>query len=180
MSTIVQQDATIYSFIKFSAGAHSNCNYIWHWSNRICYRPLTRQRTVANTVLPLPDVVNIVWMFSWWWMRVSSEICRAVCRKYNKTVYSRILLDNYWHWFMMHGPVNLKFAVRTLQPSWCRRHKTEHASSSHGPAGCIMRPLAKLVNGVWMPDTHCLTHFMGQGPSWEPNRPSTSREIPHI
>ena len=25
-----------------SSGAHVNCNYsIWHWSNRICYRPLT-------------------------------------------------------------------------------------------------------------------------------------------
>jgi len=24
-----------------SSGARSNCNYnIWHWSNRICYRPL--------------------------------------------------------------------------------------------------------------------------------------------
>ena len=56
MSMIVQQDATIYGFIIFSAdsstrfgwyphpssGGHSNCNYnIWHWSNRICYRPLT-------------------------------------------------------------------------------------------------------------------------------------------
>jgi len=50
MSIIVQQDATIYIFITFSAdsytrfgwyphppsGAHLNCNYnIWHWSNRI-------------------------------------------------------------------------------------------------------------------------------------------------
>ena len=27
-----------------SSGAHSNCNYnIWHWSNRTCYRPLTRR-----------------------------------------------------------------------------------------------------------------------------------------
>jgi len=42
-------------------------------------------------------------------MRVSSETCRAVCRKYNKTVYSRDVLDSYWHWFMMHGPMNIKF-----------------------------------------------------------------------
>ena len=62
MSIIVQRDATTYSFIIFlqtyyisaesstcfgwyphsSSGAHSNCNYnIWHWSNRICYCPLT-------------------------------------------------------------------------------------------------------------------------------------------
>ena len=42
-----------------SSGAHSNYNYnIWHWSNRIFYRPLTwRSR-----------------------MRLLSETCRAVCR----------------------------------------------------------------------------------------------------
>jgi len=55
VSIIVQQDATVYRFVIFSAdsstnfgryphlssGAHSNCNYnIWHWSNRICYRQL--------------------------------------------------------------------------------------------------------------------------------------------
>jgi len=55
------------------------------------------QRMVANTVRTVPDVVITVWMCSWWWMRVSSVTCRAVCRKYNKTVYSRILSDNYWH-----------------------------------------------------------------------------------
>ena len=122
LSIIVQQNATIYSCIIFSAdsstcfgwyphpssGAHWNCNYIWHWSNRICNRPLTwrrrnsvptspRQRTVANTIRSVPDVVITVWVCSWWLMRVSSEICRAVCRKYNTTVYSSILLDNYWH-----------------------------------------------------------------------------------
>jgi len=62
MSIIVQQDATMYSCIIFSAdsstcfglyphpssGAHSNCNYnIWHWSNRFCYRLC--QQMVANT-----------------------------------------------------------------------------------------------------------------------------------
>ena len=123
MSIIVKQDATIYSLIIFSedsstcfgwyphppSGAHSNCNYIWHWSNRIYYRPLTwrnrtpssptppHQRTVANTVRPVPYVVITVWMCSWWWMRLSPETCRAVCRKYNKIVYSCILLDSYWH-----------------------------------------------------------------------------------
>ena len=56
-----------------------------------------RQRTVAKTVRPVPDVVITLWMCFWWWMRVSFETCRAVCRKYNKTVYSRMLLDNYWH-----------------------------------------------------------------------------------
>ena len=59
VSIIVQQDATIYSFIIFlrtalcvsddpSSGANAICNYsIWHWSNCICYRPLTwRSRNV--------------------------------------------------------------------------------------------------------------------------------------
>ena len=110
LSLTVQHDATIYSFITFSAdsstcfalyphpssGAHSNCNYIWHWSNRVCYRPLTwrsrtppRQRTVANTVRIVPDVIT-VWVCSCWWMGVSSETCSALFRKRNK------LLDNYW------------------------------------------------------------------------------------
>ena len=95
---------------RTSSGAHSNCNYnIWHWSNRICYRLLTwRSRTVANTVRAVPDVVITVWVCSCWWMRVSSETCRAVCRKCNKTVYSRILLDSYWHWITLRGPMNVK------------------------------------------------------------------------
>jgi len=62
-----------------------------------------RQPTVANTVRPVPDVVFTVWMCSWWLMRVSSETCRAVRRKYNKTVYSRFLLDNYWQLFFGFG-----------------------------------------------------------------------------
>ena len=44
-----------------------------------------RQWTVANTVRPMPNVVITVWMCSWWWMMVSSEKCRAVCRKYIKS-----------------------------------------------------------------------------------------------
>jgi hypothetical protein len=66
------------------------------------------QRTVANTVRSVPDVVITVWMCSWWWMRLSSETCKAVCRKYNRTVYSFILLDNYWQWFTTHRPMNIK------------------------------------------------------------------------
>ena len=124
MSIIVQQDATIYIFIIFlqnssicfrwyphpSSGAHSNCNYnIWHWSNRTGYRPLTwRSRNVVPTP-PVPDVT--VWVCSWRWMRVSSETCRAVLQKYNKTVYSRILFENYWRWFTMHGPM-------CINPHW--------------------------------------------------------------
>ena len=70
-----------------------------------------RQQMEANTVWAVPDVVITVWICSWWWMRVSSKTCRAVCRKYNKTVYSHILLDNYWQWFTIHGPMNIKSTV---------------------------------------------------------------------
>ena len=57
------------------------------WRSRNGVPTPPRQRTVANTVQPVPDVVITVWMCCWWWMRVSSETCRAICRKYNKTVY---------------------------------------------------------------------------------------------
>jgi hypothetical protein len=75
-----------------SSGAHTYSNYnIWHWSNHIttvrwAWRSRNsvptppRQRTVANTVRLVPDVVITVWMCSWWWMSLSSETCRAVCR----------------------------------------------------------------------------------------------------
>jgi len=70
-------------------------------------------RTVANTVRPGPDVVITVWVCSWWWMGVSSETCRAAWRNIIKSVYSRILLDSYWHWFTMHGSMNTKFYWRS-------------------------------------------------------------------
>jgi len=55
MSIIVQQDATIYSLLYFCKLLYMsrvvtppiirstyNCNYsIWHWSNRLCYLPLS-------------------------------------------------------------------------------------------------------------------------------------------
>ena len=57
-------------------------------------------------------------MCFWLWTRVSSETRRDVCRKYNKTVYSRILLDYYWHWFTMHGPMNMKPTFYYSVVSW--------------------------------------------------------------
>ena len=71
---------------------------------------------LAKSVRLVSDVIKI-WVCSWWWMKVSSETCRAVCRKYNKTVYSRILLDNYWHWFTTHGPMNTK--VLSISQRYC-------------------------------------------------------------
>ena len=75
LSIIVQRDATMYSFITFLQTAlyvsddtlihhqeHTKCNYnIWHCSNRICFvQTPPRQRTVANTVRPVPYVVITV------------------------------------------------------------------------------------------------------------------------
>jgi hypothetical protein len=59
MSVIVQQDATIYSLFYFCKLLYMfrvvtppiirstyNCNYsIWHWSNRLCYLPLSRMHS---------------------------------------------------------------------------------------------------------------------------------------
>jgi hypothetical protein len=73
-----------------SSGAHVNCNYnIWHRLNRIGFLPVSwmirnpsptppRQRKVANTVRSVLDVVITVYVC--WWVRVSLETCRAVCR----------------------------------------------------------------------------------------------------
>jgi hypothetical protein len=46
-------------------------------------------------------------LYTTWWVH-SSQI---------KTVQSRILLDNYWHWFTMHVPMNLKSYSNSKGPS---------------------------------------------------------------
>ena len=121
MSITVKQDATMYSFIIFLQTAlHVSGDTLIHhqehiqtvittsgtgrtvfatvrWRGGVVPNP-SRQRMIANTVRAVPDAVITAYMCSWWWMRVSSKTCRAVCRKYNKTVYSPILLDYYWHW----------------------------------------------------------------------------------
>ena len=136
MSIIFQRDATIYSFIIFlqtavhvsgdtlihhqehtqtvitTSGTGRTVFATIHWHGGVRTSP-PQQRTVANTVRPVPDVVTTVCMCSWWWMRVSSETRRAVLQKYDKTVHSRILLDNYWQWLTMHGPMNVKFFYHT-------------------------------------------------------------------
>ena len=60
-----------------SSGAHVHCNYS-NWHNFVPTPP--RQQKVANTVWPVPDAVITVYVCSWWWVKVSLETCRAVCR----------------------------------------------------------------------------------------------------
>jgi len=53
-----------------------------------------RQQTVANMVQPGPDVVTTVCVL----LMMDESIIQnmqSCLQKYNKTVYSRILLDNY-------------------------------------------------------------------------------------
>ena len=101
MSIIVQQDATKYSFIIFlqtalyvsddtlihhhehtqtvitASGTGRNVFATFRWRRGVGTHV---QRTVANTVRSVPDIMIVVWMCSWRWMRVSSETCRAVWR----------------------------------------------------------------------------------------------------
>ena len=63
MWIIVQRDTTIYSFISVNCSVYMfravtppfirstyNCNHsIWHWSNRLCYLPLSWSKTARST-----------------------------------------------------------------------------------------------------------------------------------
>ena len=129
MSINVQRNATIYSFIIFMQTAlHVSDDTLIHhqetlktviisgngrtvfanvrWPGGVPTTP--RQRTVANTVRPVPDVVITVLSV----LLMMDDIIRnmlSCLQKYNKTVYSHISLESYWHWFTMHGSVNIKY-----------------------------------------------------------------------
>ena len=57
----------------------------------VTFLPTPRQRKVASTVWPVPDVVITVWMCSWWWVKVSPETCRAVCRNIINCISSHLV-----------------------------------------------------------------------------------------
>jgi len=89
-----------------SSGAHANCNYsIWHWANRNCCSDSSTSsdgsKYGSNSARCCNYCLNVLLMM------VSTETCRVVSRKYNKTVYCRNLLDDYWHWHF----VNCKLVV---------------------------------------------------------------------
>ena len=108
MSIIAQQDATIYNFnIFLQTALHVSDETLIHhqehtqtvittsatgrtvfatvrwrgWVGTMGTCIVNRQRTVANTVQTVPDVVITIWVCSWWRMRISSKTCRAVFRK---------------------------------------------------------------------------------------------------
>jgi hypothetical protein len=59
-----------------SSEAQVNCNYsIWHWSN--CMLP----SAVVEESGSVPDAIITVYSRYWWWVKVSPETCRAVCRE---------------------------------------------------------------------------------------------------
>ena len=82
----------------------------------------------SSTVRPVPDVVITVWMCSWWWMRVSSETRRAICRKYTKTVHSHILtiIDTYYTCFFRHAECNSLNNYGKERRSKCTIDRYEH------------------------------------------------------
>jgi hypothetical protein len=82
-----------------------NCNCsIWYWSNRLCYLLLWWRSWNGRDGLTSARCCNYIYTCSWWWVELPLETCRAFYRNIIN-VYSRILLDNYWHWFTMHGPI---------------------------------------------------------------------------
>ena len=70
-----------------SSGTHVNCNYsIWHWLNRICYRPLSwssssNSSTIADGSrygLTSDRCCRYSCVCSWWWVKVPPETSTAV------------------------------------------------------------------------------------------------------
>ena len=77
MSIIVQKDATIHSFIIFLQTALHVSDILIHHQE---YTQTVITTIGTGRTRPVPDAVIAVWACSWWWTRVSSETCRAVCR----------------------------------------------------------------------------------------------------
>jgi hypothetical protein len=152
MSIIVQRDATIYSFIIFLQTAlHISDDILIHHQEHIqtvitssdtvrtifatvrCRAGVVptppRQRTVANTVRPVPDAVITVWVCSWWWMRISSKTCRAVCRNIIKqyivascwTIIDIVL--TFWRNVERSNSSVKNLEMLTAWPSRCRYYK---------------------------------------------------------
>jgi len=75
-----------------------NCNHsIWHWSNRLCYLPLSwsswnwNSSSCSTTTegsrdgLTSARCCDYSYMCTWWWMELPPETCRASSlQKYNK------------------------------------------------------------------------------------------------
>ena len=101
ISINVQQDATVYTLLYFCKLLYMfrvvsppiirsayKCNYsIWHWSNRICYLPLSWSSSNFSTIaegsrygLTSARCCNYSYMYTWWWVKIPPEICRAVYR----------------------------------------------------------------------------------------------------
>jgi len=109
MSIIVHQDATMYSLLYFCKLLYMfrvitspfirrtyNINYsIWHWSNlgKCSVWSQLKMRGMDRSLLPLADFTHCIflsltsarccnysYMFSWWWVKLWLETCKAVYR----------------------------------------------------------------------------------------------------
>ena len=111
-------------YLHLSSGAHVNCNYsIRHWSNLICYLPLTWSRSDSSTRAEGSKYGSTSTICCNYNLRVLLMMGEGITRnmysclqKYNKTIYSRILLDNYWHY---HKAACTVFLIWTLS---CSKH----------------------------------------------------------
>jgi hypothetical protein len=127
MSIITQQDTTTYSLFMsvnnatcfgWSLHPSSGDHVIVSTPFGICkaVTATCRERDWTGTQFPSSQVLtNDRWcgysdMSSWWWVERPPKTCRVVYR-HKQTVCSCILLGNYWHIFMMHGPLNVKLRV---------------------------------------------------------------------
>jgi len=112
MRITVQRYATIYSFISVNCSLYMfrmvtppiirstyNCNHsIWHWSNRLCYLPLSWSSWI--TVICAPDDG---------WSYHPKHVERAVYT--NKTVHSCSSLDNHSHsYFTLQETADAEFS----------------------------------------------------------------------
>jgi len=79
----------LYAFLLYflQTALHVSDDTLVHHQDHI-QTVITTSGTGQPYLLPSADVEELE-------RSLSSETCTAVCRKYNKTAYSRILFDNY-------------------------------------------------------------------------------------
>jgi hypothetical protein len=73
----------IFSHVEYHTKVHERAYQDTDFRNqtKYCYVPTHPLRRKVTDCLPLPDTVTTVYSSSWWWVNVSPETCRAVCRE---------------------------------------------------------------------------------------------------
>jgi hypothetical protein len=117
-------------YLHPSSGARVNCNYrIWHWSKHMLISGVVEESELINYSLLALQIK-------------SEDITRNMYSSLQgiKIVLSRMLLNNYWHWFTIHGPMKMKFKLKKskLKKSnkipwkvWCHTRSSNPYSSEY-------------------------------------------------